>query len=104
MNFVALILFTCAIFNGVIGQEDRRGEDDSAYYSAEGGRSLYNPEMAVLPPDLLRCYTDRRLWDRYLTELACACPDMGFCCSMDLKPSQIKSLSTYHYGTYLYLH
>ena len=30
----------------------------------DGGRSLYNPQMAQIPDDILVCYSDRRMWDR----------------------------------------
>jgi hypothetical protein len=39
-------------------------QDDQTYNAALGGRSLYRPEMAQIPQDILVCYTDRRLWDR----------------------------------------
>ncbi len=31
----------------------------------EPARALLDPELAQIPPDILACYADRRLWDRY---------------------------------------
>ncbi len=44
------------------GSSDPYAGAPGAYHPA---RALLDPELAQIPDDILRCYSDRRLWDRF---------------------------------------
>ena len=55
-----LVLFCVFAYSEPSASSDRTRS--SGY---EPARALLDPELAQIPPDVLACYADRRLWDRF---------------------------------------